>query len=115
MAGRLRSLLGLFLLLAVRPCLAWESWDGNPRGSRFSPARKITFDNVGQLVCRARDRHADDRGFALASTAPYPINVMLACVLCERSFTSCALLQEGEADAPVVSPHRAAIPHETIA
>lgn len=38
------------LLLVVRPCSAWESWGGDAGGSRFSPLRQITPDNVGQLV-----------------------------------------------------------------
>jgi quinoprotein glucose dehydrogenase len=38
------------LLLAARPCVAWESWGGDPGGSRFSPLRQITPDNVGNLV-----------------------------------------------------------------
>jgi quinoprotein glucose dehydrogenase len=57
--GRLRCLLGLVLLLAVRPSLAWESWGGDPGGSRFSPLREITSDNVGQLV-RAFEFHTGD-------------------------------------------------------
>ncbi len=59
MVGRLRCLLGLVLLLAVRPSLAWESWGGDPGGSRFSPLREITSDNVGQLV-RAFEFHTGD-------------------------------------------------------
>ncbi|WP_347338580.1 hypothetical protein [Bradyrhizobium guangzhouense] len=58
-AGRLRIRLGLVLLLAVRPCLAWESRGGDPGGSRFSPLRQITSDNVGQLV-RAFELHTGD-------------------------------------------------------
>ena len=59
MTGRLRCLLGLVLLLVVRPCVAWESWGGDPGGSRFSPLRQITPDNVGQLV-RAFEFHTGD-------------------------------------------------------
>lgn len=47
------------LLLAVRPCSAWESWGGDIGGSRFSPLREITPDNVGQLV-RAFEYHTGD-------------------------------------------------------
>lgn len=38
------------LLLAAGPSIAWESWGGDPGGSRFSPLRQITPDNVGDLV-----------------------------------------------------------------
>ncbi|MGY8710197.1 pyrroloquinoline quinone-dependent dehydrogenase [Bradyrhizobium sp. 18BD] len=38
------------LFITVRPCSAWESWGGDAGGSRFSPLRQITPDNVGQLV-----------------------------------------------------------------
>ena len=58
-AGRLQYLLCLVLLLAMRPCLAWESWGGDPGGSRFSPLREITSGNVGQLV-RAFEFHTGD-------------------------------------------------------
>lgn len=47
------------LLLAVRPCSAWESWGGDIGGSRFSPLQEITPDNVGQLV-RAFEYHTGD-------------------------------------------------------
>lgn len=59
MTGRLRCLVGLVLLLVARPCAAWESWGGDPGGSRFSPLREITSDNVGQLV-RAFEFHTGD-------------------------------------------------------
>lgn len=49
---RLRYLAGLvaLLLLVARPSAAWESWGGDPGGSRFSPLQQITPDNVGNLV-----------------------------------------------------------------
>ena len=59
MAGRLRYLVGLIVLLVARPCVAWESWGGDPGGSRFSPLREITSDNVGQLI-RAFEFHTGD-------------------------------------------------------
>ncbi len=59
MAGRLRYLVGLVVLLVARPCVAWESWGGDPGGSRFSPLREITSDNVGQLI-RAFEFHTGD-------------------------------------------------------
>lgn len=49
-AGRLRYLVGLVVLLVARPCVAWESWGGDPGGLRFSPLHEITSDNVGQLI-----------------------------------------------------------------
>lgn len=49
-AGRLRYLVGLVFLLVARPCVAWESWGGDPGGLRFSPLHEITSDNVGQLI-----------------------------------------------------------------
>ena len=58
-AGRLRYLVGLVVLLVARPCVAWESWGGDPGGSRFSPLREITSDNVGQLI-RAFEFHTGD-------------------------------------------------------
>jgi len=57
--GWLRCLLGVVVLLVARPCLAWESWGGDPGGSRFSRLREITPDNVGQLV-RAFEFHTGD-------------------------------------------------------
>ncbi len=54
-----RYLLCLVLLLVVRPCFAWESWGGDPGGSRFSLLREITPANVGQLV-RAFEFHTGD-------------------------------------------------------
>ncbi|MET4068314.1 glucose dehydrogenase [Bradyrhizobium sp. S3.2.6] len=66
MAGRLRYLVGLVVLLVARPCVAWESWGGDPGGSRFSPLRQITSDNVGQLV-RAFEFHTGGRFFAASS------------------------------------------------
>jgi quinoprotein glucose dehydrogenase len=57
--GRLRYLVGLVILLVARPCVAWESWGGDPGGSRFSPLREITSDNVGQLI-RAFEFHTGD-------------------------------------------------------
>ena len=75
--GRLRYLIGLVLLLAVRPCLAWESWGGDPGGSRFSPLREITSDNVGQLV-RAFEFHTGDiaarRAFRPCARPPMSAN-----------------------------------------
>jgi quinoprotein glucose dehydrogenase len=61
MATRLRYLISLvaLLLLAAWPCFAWESWGGDPGGSRFSPLREITPDNVGNLV-RAFEFHTGD-------------------------------------------------------
>lgn len=59
MAARLRYLVGLVVLLVARPCVAWESWGGDPGGSRFSPLREITSDNVGQLI-RAFEFHTGD-------------------------------------------------------
>ena len=59
MPGWLRCLLGVVVLLVARPCLAWESWGGDPGGSRFSRLREITPDNVGQLV-RAFEFHTGD-------------------------------------------------------
>ncbi|MGY4623447.1 quinoprotein glucose dehydrogenase [Bradyrhizobium sp. USDA 4486] len=53
------------LLCAAPPCSAWESWGGDAGGSRFSPLRQITPDNVGQLV-RAFEYHTGD----LAARAP---------------------------------------------
>ncbi|MDN3274728.1 hypothetical protein QWJ07_10765 [Frankia sp. RB7] len=50
MADRLPCLVGLVVLLVARPCVAWESWGGDPAGSRFSPLREITSDNVGKLI-----------------------------------------------------------------
>ncbi len=52
MASRLCYLAALIalLLLSSRPCMAWESWGGDAGGSRFSPLREITPDNVGNLV-----------------------------------------------------------------
>ncbi|WP_354237399.1 MULTISPECIES: pyrroloquinoline quinone-dependent dehydrogenase [unclassified Bradyrhizobium] len=47
------------LLFSSRPGLAWESWGGDPGGSRFSPLREITPDNVGNLV-RAFEFHTGD-------------------------------------------------------
>lgn len=47
------------LLLAVPPCFAWQSWGGDPGGSRFSPLREISPGNVGQLV-RAFEYHTGD-------------------------------------------------------
>lgn len=47
------------LLLSSRPGIAWESWGGDPGGSRFSPLREITPDNVGNLV-RAFEFHTGD-------------------------------------------------------
>lgn len=38
------------LLFWAWPCAAWESWGGDAGGSRFSPLREITPDNVGNLV-----------------------------------------------------------------
>lgn len=59
MAGRLRYLVGLIVLLVARPCVAWESWGSDPGGSRFSPLHEITSDNVGQLI-RAFEFHTGD-------------------------------------------------------
>ncbi|WP_245305636.1 MULTISPECIES: pyrroloquinoline quinone-dependent dehydrogenase [unclassified Bradyrhizobium] len=61
MLTRLRYLVGLLalLLLAARPCFAWESWGSDPGGSRFSPLQQITPDNVGNLV-RAFEFHIGD-------------------------------------------------------
>lgn len=56
---RSAALLALLLLLA-RPCIAWESWGGDAGGSRFSPLRQITPDNVGNLV-RAFEFRTGDR------------------------------------------------------
>ncbi|WP_342740258.1 pyrroloquinoline quinone-dependent dehydrogenase [Bradyrhizobium sp. B117] len=53
------------LLFAAPPCWAWESWGGDAGGSRFSPLRQITPDNVGQLI-RAFEYHTGD----LAARAP---------------------------------------------
>ncbi|MET4327686.1 quinoprotein glucose dehydrogenase [Bradyrhizobium sp. i1.15.2] len=52
LATRPRYLAALItlLLFSARPGLAWESWGGDPGGSRFSPLREITPDNVGNLV-----------------------------------------------------------------
>ncbi|MGY4372104.1 quinoprotein glucose dehydrogenase [Bradyrhizobium sp. LB1.3] len=47
------------LLFSSRPGIAWESWGGDPGGSRFSPLREITPDNVGNLV-RAFEFHTGD-------------------------------------------------------
>lgn len=47
------------LLFSSRPGLAWESWGGDPGGSRFSSLREITPDNVGNLV-RAFEFHTGD-------------------------------------------------------
>lgn len=47
------------LLFSLRPGIAWESWGGDPGGSRFSPLREITPDNVGNLV-RAFEFHTGD-------------------------------------------------------
>jgi quinoprotein glucose dehydrogenase len=58
-AGRLRYLVGLVALLVARPCVAWESWGGDPGGSRLSPLREITSGNVGQPI-RAFDFHTGD-------------------------------------------------------
>jgi quinoprotein glucose dehydrogenase len=47
----MRHLLRLFALLCLAtPALAWEHWGGDGGGSRFSPLKKITPDNVGNLV-----------------------------------------------------------------
>ncbi|MGY3074486.1 quinoprotein glucose dehydrogenase [Bradyrhizobium sp. LM6.10] len=47
------------LLFSSRPGIAWQSWGGDPGGSRFSPLREITPDNVGNLV-RAFEFHTGD-------------------------------------------------------
>jgi len=48
----MRDLLRLFatLLLCVSPALAWEHWGGDRGGTRFSPLKEITRDNVGSLL-----------------------------------------------------------------
>jgi len=47
------------LSFAAPPSFAWESWGGDPGGSRFSPLREISPGNVGQLV-RAFEYHTGD-------------------------------------------------------
>jgi quinoprotein glucose dehydrogenase len=47
---RISAALLALLLVAVRPCSAWESWGGDAGGSRFSPLRVITPDSVGQAM-----------------------------------------------------------------
>ncbi|MDI3564449.1 pyrroloquinoline quinone-dependent dehydrogenase [Bradyrhizobium sp. Arg816] len=49
----------VFLLFSSWPGIAWESWGGDPGGSRFSPLREVTPDNVGNLV-RAFEFHTGD-------------------------------------------------------
>src|SRR6478735_2498994 len=49
----------VLLLFSSWPGIAWESWGGDPGGSRFSPLREITPDNVGNLV-RAFEFHTGD-------------------------------------------------------
>jgi quinoprotein glucose dehydrogenase len=49
----------VLLLFSSWPGIAWESWGGDPGGSRFSPLREVTPDNVGNLV-RAFEFHTGD-------------------------------------------------------
>lgn len=47
----MRHLLRLLAVLCVAtPALAWQHWGGDPGGSRFSPLKQITPDNVGSLI-----------------------------------------------------------------
>src|SRR5579872_3142609 len=48
-----------FVLLAARPCLAWEYWGGDQGGMRFSKLNQITPANVDNLV-RAWVFHTGD-------------------------------------------------------
>ncbi|MDI4233198.1 pyrroloquinoline quinone-dependent dehydrogenase [Bradyrhizobium sp. Arg237L] len=40
----------LAVLCLATPALAWEHWGGDPGGSRFSPLKEITPDNVANLI-----------------------------------------------------------------
>jgi quinoprotein glucose dehydrogenase len=47
----MRHLVRLLAVLCVAtPALAWEHWGGDRGGSRFSPLKEITPDNVGNLI-----------------------------------------------------------------